>query len=107
MYNPSGSLDFFIAYYDNRLFDEVYEGPLFISNKILLSHEPLMSNIGCYFNIHGHCHGEQEQFIDGLNVCCEKINFEPVNLEQLIKNGIVSSIKDIHRVTIDNASSKI
>lgn len=26
---------------DNHLFDEVYEGPLFISEKILLSHEPI------------------------------------------------------------------
>lgn len=28
--------------YDNRLFDEVYEGPLMINDKIILSHEPLI-----------------------------------------------------------------
>ena len=41
---------------NNRLFDEVYEGPLMISDKVMLSHEPLRLPDNCIFNIHGHDH---------------------------------------------------
>ena len=37
------------------IFDEIYEGPLFISEKILLSHEPVYGLSWC-LNIHGHDH---------------------------------------------------
>ena len=39
---------------DNRLFDEVYDGPLFINQKILLSHERV--ELPFVINIHGHEH---------------------------------------------------
>lgn len=41
---------------DNHLFDEVYTGPLMISDKILLSHEPIEGLPYYMFNIHGHDH---------------------------------------------------
>lgn len=41
------------AYKD--LFSEIYAGPLFISDKILLSHEPVYGLNWC-LNIHGHDH---------------------------------------------------
>jgi hypothetical protein len=37
---------------DNNLFNEVYGGPLFISDKIVLSHEPFYLPFA--LNIHGH-----------------------------------------------------
>lgn len=90
-----------IYYYDNKLFDEVYEGPLMISDKILLSHEPI--DIPEYmFNIHGHDHsGRNFKDKRHLNVCAEMIDYTPVSLEDLIKNGLLKNTKSIHRYTID------
>ena len=86
--------------YDNHLFDEVYEGPLLISKNILLSHEPI--DYPYAMNIHGHDHGNKYQQDDThINICAEFINFTPVSLDELMKNG--NKVKDIHRDTIDKA----
>lgn len=92
---------------DNKLFDEVYEGPLFISEKILLSHEPI--KLPFAFNIHGHDHSNWSSKDDDfhhLNVCAEHIDYTPVNLTALIKNGIASQVDTIHRETIDAATER-
>lgn len=89
---------------DNRLFDEVYSGPLMISEKIILSHEPVEAPWA--MNIHGHVHwpgaiGNANHF----NVCPDaRKSFEPINLNQLIKNGLCSKVESIHRLTIDQAT---
>ena len=91
---------------DNKLFDEVYEGPLFISDRILLSHEPIVVVPPCCLNIHGHTHSELNDESDGfMCVCCEKIGFTPINLGEYIKNGAISDINSIHRFTIDRATT--
>ena len=51
------------------IFDEIYEGPLFISEKILLSHEPVYGLPWC-LNIHGHDHNGIEPYADG----CKHLN---------------------------------
>lgn len=85
---------------DNHLFDEVFEGPEFINDKIILSHEPL----DLYFNIHGHKHDLGCRYDDKhLNVCAEAINYTPISLISLLKNGVASKIDNIHRITIDKA----
>lgn len=87
---------------DNKLFDEVYAGPLIINDKIILSHEPL--NISYLFNIYGHDHSNRELTNESsLNVCAEHINYLPVSLSEIIKSGKLKNIKDIHRFTIDKA----
>lgn len=85
----------------NNLFDEVYEGPLMINDKIILSHEPI--EIPKYlFNIHGHIHSTQyKEDENHLNCCEEAINYIPINLNNLIKNGLLKGIKSIHRNAID------
>lgn len=84
---------------DNRLFDEIYEGPLMISEKLILSHEPL--DIDWAFNIHGHNHNPQGKSDNHhLNVCSNVINYTPVNFNQLVKNGLTSKVLTIHRETI-------
>lgn len=91
---------------DNNLFDEVYTGPLFISDKILLSHEPIYND--CWFNIHGHRHSDNlHNYMDEnyLNCCANVINYTPVNLKNLISSGILKNISSIHRKTIDKAIS--
>lgn len=90
--------------YDNNMFDYVFDGPLFINNKILLSHEPIDIPFG--INIHGHVHGTKTKYtytankkVD-INICSDVIDFEPVRLDRLIKEF---KIEDVHRQCIDNA----
>lgn len=47
-----------------RLFDEIYDGPLLIAKKILLSHEPIYGLPWC-LNIHGHDHSNIEPYKEG------------------------------------------
>lgn len=85
------------------LFDEVYAGPLFIADKILLSHEPVYGLPWC-LNIHGHDHNNVEAYKDGcrhINLAANVCGYTPVNLGKLIKNGVLSDIESIHRMTID------
>jgi len=111
-------------YIDNHLFDEVYDGKLQISKNIVLSHEPVKDEFA--FNIHGHDHNCKlmKEFIaegkvsnelyfnyqlylikksslQNLNVCAEWINYKPVQLNSIIKSGILNTIQDIHRKAID------
>ena len=88
------------------VFDEIYEGPLFISEKILLSHEPVYGLSWC-LNIHGHDHNGVEPYAEGckhLNLAANVCGYTPVNLGKLIKDGILSDISNIHRETIDRAA---
>lgn len=88
---------------NNRLFDEIYEGPLTISEKLILSHEPL--DIDWAFNVHGHQHNPHAKSDNHhLNVCSNVINYSPVNFNQLIKNGLTSKVLTVHRETIATAT---
>ena len=98
---------FFDATIDDNLFDEVYGGPLFIGEKILLSHEPIYNK--CWYNIHGHRHSDDDTNYKGknyFNCCANVIKYEPINLKDIIKSGALKNIPTIHRKTIDIASSK-
>lgn len=88
---------------DNHLFDEVYEGALMISPKIVLSHEPLPNLPEWLFNIHGHDHSNWFTGSRHLNCCAEHINYEPVSLPSIVKSGVLHDVEDIHRITIDSA----
>ena len=98
---------FFDATIDDNLFDEVYGGPLFIGEKILLSHEPVYNE--CWYNIHRHRHSDDNTNYKGknyFNCCANVIKYEPINLKDIIKSGALKNIPTIHRKTIDIASSK-
>ena len=97
---------------NNGLFDEVYEGPLFINEKICLSHENLRLKFG--INIHGHEHGnfnfgstasyycnDKYYTCAQLNITCNLREYKPLRLDDLIKDV---KVVDIHRITIDRAS---
>lgn len=87
------------------LFDEIYTGPLFISDRILLSHEPIDGLTWC-MNIHGHDHSGREHYSPGcrhLNVAANVCGYTPVSLGKLIKDGALAGIDSIHRETIDRA----
>lgn len=85
--------------------DEVYEGVLMISDKILLSHEPV--DFPYALNIHGHRHALPHKYADGyLNMCAEAINYTPVPIKEIIERGVLKGIPSIHRKTIDTATER-
>ena len=94
----------------NNMFDEIYDGPLFINEKILLSHERIALPFG--INIHGHNHGGVKtgpnySLCDDksifFNVCADVIDYTPVRLDKLIEGAKVT---DIHRIAIDRATER-
>lgn len=95
-----------------KYFNEVYTGPLIISDKIILSHEPVCLDIGIYkkpiaFNIHGHDHsGEYYNDNFHLNLAQNVWGYFPFNLKKFINDGILKHIDSIHRVTIDKQIEK-
>ena len=99
---------------DNGLFDEVFEGPLFINEKICLSHERVHLRFG--INIHGHEHGNfnvgstasyygRENHYESaeLNITSNLREFKPLRLDDLI-NGL--KVTGIHRITINRATER-
>lgn len=93
-----------VATMDNQLCDEVYNGPLIVGPKLILSHEPI--EIDGMFNIHGHIHALTSPTDKDLNVCSMNINYTPINLNQLMKRGLTSKVNSIHRITINNATAR-
>lgn len=101
----AGIVKLWTAFVDNQLFDEVYEGPLMIGEKLILSHEPI--DCSWAFNIHGHDHsGHRVPTKTHLNVCSDVIKYTPLNLNSLLKTGLTSYITSIHRSTIDTATKR-
>lgn len=91
---------------DNNLFDWVFEGPIQIGEKLILSHEPI--ECGWAFNIHGHVHSFTHRD-DARHMCiCPEVTrqFEPVNFNQLMKSGFMSKIETIHRSVINKATKR-
>lgn len=95
------------VYLENGLFDEVYEGALFIADRILLSHEPVNGLPWC-LNIHGHDHADAnvDQVGHHLNLAANVCGYTPINLGREIKRGLLSGIENMHRSTIDNATRR-
>ena len=90
---------------NNHLFDEVYEGCLMISDKIILSHEPV--DFKYALNIHGHDHSMWSKNDERhLNVCAEHINYTPISLKEVVESGYLKNVPNVHRETIDKATDK-
>lgn len=81
----------------NNLFNEVYEGNLFISDKILLSHAPAPG--AGYINLHGHDHAHN----DGYCFAAEHINYTPVRLKTIVESGLLGKTTSFRRSTVDRA----
>jgi calcineurin-like phosphoesterase family protein len=85
--------------------DEVYEGALMISDKLILSHEPI--DFPYALNIHGHCHALPHKYDDKhLNMCAEAIGYTPVPIKAIVEGGYLKSVVSIHRETIDTATER-
>ena len=96
----------YIAIADNKLFDRVFQGPVMIGEKLILSHEPL--GLDWAFNIHGHMHSfSAENEKNCFNICPDATgHFEPIPLKQILEGGYMSSVKTVHRGVIDNATKR-
>ena len=88
---------------DNMLFDEIYEGPLMIAEKLILSHEPV--DVPWAFNIHGHDHQGHKRK-NHTNVCVDVTGYQPINMNQFMKSGALAHVETIHRDTIDKATER-
>lgn len=86
---------------DNMLFDEVYEGPLMIAEKLILSHEPV--DVPWAYNLHGHDHQGHKRK-NHTNVCVDVTGYQPINMNQWMKSGAMAHVETIHRTTIDSAT---
>ena len=97
-------------------FNEIYNGPLFISDKILLSHERI--DLPFCINIHGHEHCYESWFdlvgietVIGMlqtasfNIASDVIDFKPIRLDEIISKYPLKNVHSIHRITIDNATN--
>lgn len=114
----SDKLEHYSYIEDNHLFDEVYEGPLMVNDRLILSHEPITPLSSSMFNIHGHNHNVQYYGQDGKiygiielsrnhkNVIAEATKYQPINLLSFLQNGLLSDVENIHRQTIDFATSR-
>ena len=93
----------------NRIkgFDEVYDGPLMVNGKVLLSHEPVNPLPPYMLNLHGHIHNTKAVCdANHMNLCAEAVGYVPFNLVKFIRDGGTAGIEDIHRGTIDNATRR-
>ena len=88
-------------------FDEVFAGPLFIADRILLSHEPIFGMEEFCVNIHGHVHGEKGIERKGhVNLASDVCGYSIFNLGVEINRGLISKTANYHRLTIDKATEK-
>ena len=85
-------------------FDEVYTGPLFIADRILLSHEPIYGLEKFALNIHGHVHQGALYAYNHINLASDVCGYTPINLGALIKEGWLSNIPNYHRLTVQLAT---
>lgn len=103
-YNFHAPFEWWDAYADNCLFDEVYEGPVMIGEKLILSHEPI-KNCPWVFNLHGHVHDRRAKNDKyHFNCCLNAINYEPINFNKWMKEGHLAPVESLHRGTIDSAT---
>lgn len=91
---------------DNHLFDEIYEGVLTISDKIILSHEPIEDLPAYLINVHGHDHAASKRTDRHFNMCAENINYTPVSLNEIMEKEVYRKLDSIHRLTIDKATER-
>lgn len=77
-----GNHDKYSKEYYLKYFDEVYNYPLFINKRTVLSHEPIPVEPGM-LNVHGHTHRIDLDSENHLNICVERTKFAPVNIRTI------------------------
>ena len=86
------------------IFDEIYQGPVMIGERLLLSHEPV--DINWAFNMHGHTHNLYARRPNHLCVCADVTGYAPINFNEFMKSGLLKEAMPLHRYTIDKAAKR-
>lgn len=85
-------------------FNEIFTGPIYIADRILLSHEPIYGVEDFCINIHGHVHGATYEEYGHINLASDVTKFTLFNLGAEINRGLLSKTPNYHRITIDHAT---
>ena len=88
------------ATYYRQAFNEVYDGELLISSKLLLSHVPVFRTNK--INLHGHDHCSVDQF----NMAAESICYVPKSLNEIVATGKLKTVRSSNRKAIDRAIAR-
>ena len=86
------------------IFDEIYQGPVMVGERLLLSHEPV--DIDWAFNLHGHTHNLCARRPNHLCVCADVTGYAPINFNEFMKSGLLKEAMPLHRYTIDKATKR-
>lgn len=87
------------------VFQEIYQGPVMLGEKLIFSHEPIVG-IDWAYNVHGHNHnGPISTDAYHLNINCDANKcYLPINFNVMLRKGLIAQVKSLHRKTIDTAS---
>ena len=89
-----GNHDKYSKKFYNELFDEVYSGPVFISPRIVVSHEPIPVEKGV-LTVHGHTHYVMLKSDQHINICVEHTDYRPVSVKSIV--GKLSNLEKPNR----------
>lgn len=64
------------------VFAEVYDTPIYLTPKLVLSHEPIQVNTSV-LNVHGHLHGARLESTNHFNVSAALVNYTPITYEEI------------------------
>jgi calcineurin-like phosphoesterase family protein len=78
-----------------EIFDEVYWHPVYLTDRLLLSHIPRMIEDG-NINVHGHTHWINIDDKKHFNVSCEVVDFQPQPLSKYEKVLTRIAREEIH-----------
>lgn len=74
--------------YHEAGFQHIYKYPIFWNQSFLLSHAPIVTDIGKIINIHGHIHNKpiEGEFSNNTFFCvsAEMIGYKPINFKQIL-----------------------
>lgn len=91
----SGNHDSMPKIFYDEIFDEVYWHPLYLTDRLLLSHIPRMIEDG-NINVHGHTHWINIDDGKHFNVSCEVVDFQPQSLAKYEKILAMRPREEIH-----------
>lgn len=78
-----------------EIFNEIYNHPLYLTDRLLLSHIPRMIEDG-NINVHGHTHWINLDSKNHFNVSCEVVDFAPQPLTKFEKILARRQREEIH-----------
>jgi calcineurin-like phosphoesterase family protein len=81
-----------------EVFDEVYSGPLLISEHLMLSHEPVY-NLPWLFELHGHLHSKNKNPREGenhANLAANVWGYHPAKLSGFLDQMVEKDFPSVH-----------